>query len=185
MRRAIIAVVATLVSCVAGTPTLGVIIPYEFLRDDSILTVDGTFTFFIEGSFDLVYDLDTGAAFFQQVNATFDREVAYWGYPGWLYTDNLNVIFQLTELESVYVSETQIDFLLEKNIPRYPNADIHLSVTFIGDWLEMTGYFGDAFPDGGWYNLNAAAVVVPEPTSVFLLCGGVLFVKKGTFRARL
>ena len=179
------AVAAIVLTCLAGTPTLGVLIPYEFVRNESILTVDGRFTFFIEGYFDLVYDLDTGAAFFQQVNATFDREVAYWGYPGWLYTDNLNVIFQLTELEAVYVSDTQIDFLLERNIPRYPDADIHLSVTFIGDSLEMTGHFGDAFPDGGWYNLNAAAVVVPEPTSVFLLCGGLLCVRKRAFRARL
>ena len=184
MKRAIVAIAAILLSCVVCTPTLGVIIPYQFVRAESNVTVNSAFIFFIEGDFELVYDLDTGVAFFENVNGIFDREVAYWdpdwSYPdpGWLYTDNLDVLFQLTELEAVSVSDTQIDFLLEKNIPRYPGADIHLTVRFIADSLEMTGYFGSPFPDGPFYWLDATAVVVPEPTSVLLLGAGLLCVRK-------
>lgn len=182
MKRAIIAIAiaAILLSSVVCTPTLGVIIPYEFLQDESILTVSGVFPCFIEGAFELEYDLDMGVGIFKQVNATLSEEIMYYdeAQESFFFTTNLDDLFELTKLEALSVSDAQIVFLLEKNIPRFPGADIHLTVTFIDDSLEMTGYFGEAFADGWWYNLNGSAVVVPEPTSLLLICAGILCVRK-------
>ena len=180
MKRAVIAVVAILVGSAVCAPTQGVIIPYEFVRDESILRVNGVFACFIEGTFELEYDLDMGVALFQQVNASLSEEIMYCdeAQGSFFFTTNLDDLFELTKLEAVSVSETHIDLLLEKNIPRFPGADIHLTTRFIGDSLEITGHFGEGFPDGGWYNLNAVAVAVPEPNSLLLLCAGVLCVRK-------
>jgi len=183
MKREIISIAAlVLILCAAqvakATP---VTIPYEFVQDESIVALSGYVPriYSIEGQFVLDVDFDAGIASFYQVNATLSDEVPYWetyGQPLPSWTNNLDVLFELTELESVYVSDTKIDFYFDRNLPMFPDSNIRLSVTFMSDSLNMTGYFSAPVCDGPAYHLNAVAV--PEPTTILILCAGMLFVKK-------
>jgi len=160
-----------------------VTIPYEFVQDESILTVIGWGIrpkyFSIDGQFDMTVDFDLGIASFDNVNATLSGEVYYCDYPACgLYTDNLDILFKLTEIGSVYVSDTQIDFYLDRTLPMFPDSNIRLSVTFVGDSLNMTGYFSSPVYDGASYTLNATAVVVPEPGTLLLLSFGGIMLRR-------
>jgi hypothetical protein len=165
-----------------------VTIPYEFVRDESTLRLEGVWgmpTYSIEGTFSLSFDLDLGIASFDQVNATLSGEVVYYesDVTGASWTNSLEVLFKLTELESVYVSDTKIDFYLDRNLWRYPDFDIRLSITFVDGSLNMTGHFSAPVPDGPGYYLNA--VVVPEPATFFLLALGGLVVRKRIYQYHL
>ena len=189
MKRGIILIVPVviLMCCLWGTTVWGtpVTIPYEFVQDESTVLVEGEGPYryyFIEGQFELNVDFDVGIASFDQVNATLSGEITYWETYGSLpsRTNNLDVLFKLTELESVYVSNTQIDFLLERNIPGHPASDIHLTVTFLNGSLQMNSYFVAPVCDGASYTLNATAVVVPEPATILMLCAGGLLIRRKT-----
>ena len=158
---------------------------YEFVRDESIVARSGRppRIYSIEGQLVLNVDFDLGIASFEQVNATLSGEIEYYDYDKAesLFTDSLDVLFELRELESVYVSNSKIDFLLEKNIPSFPGSDVHLTVWFgyrdNDSLLRMTGYFGEPVYDGYWYSLDA--VVVPEPaTLLILIVGGIMLRKR-------
>ena len=156
---------------------------YEFVQDESIVAMSGRppKIYSIEGQFVLNVDFDAGIASFDDVDATLSGEIIYWetyGQPLPSRTNNLDVLFKLTELESVHVSDTQIDFLFERNIPQFPASDVHLTVVFMDDSLQMTGYFGAPVYDGPWYTLNAVAVVVPEPATILMLCAGGLLIRR-------
>jgi len=155
-----------------------VAIPYEFVQNESTVLIEGEgpYRYYsIEGQFVLNVDFDVGIASFDQVNATLSGEITYWETAGSRpsRTNNLDVLFKLTELESVYVSDTKIDFYLDRNLPMFPDSNIRLSVTFMGDSLNMTGYFSAPVFDGASYTLNATAV--PEPGTLLLLAfGGIM-----------
>ena len=182
MKRGIISIVAlVLILCAAQVARATLVsIPYEFVQDESIVAMSGYVPriYSIEGQFVLDVDFDAGIASFYQVNATLSDEVPYWetyGQPIPSWTNNLDVLFKLTELESVYVSDTKIDFLFERNIPGHPLSDIHLTITFMDDSLQMTGGFGAPAADGPWYSLAATANVIPEPVTFLLLAlGGIM-----------
>lgn len=150
---------------------------YEFVRDESIVAMSGrpAHIYSIEGQFVLDVDFDLGIASFNDVDATISGEIPYYDYDiaDFLPTNDLNMFFEMTELESVYVSNTKIDFLLERNIPTFPGADVHLTVTFIGDSLHITGYTWPPVYDGPSYSLDATAVVVPEPATILMLCAAI------------
>jgi hypothetical protein len=161
---------------------------YEFVRDASTVVKTiwpfSSKTYYIDGQFQMIVDYDAGIALFHEVDATLSGEILYYDYDAadFLFTDNLDVLFELTELESVYVSDTKIDFLLERNIPTFPASDIHLTVRFgfmgVDSLLQMTGALGAPVYDGPWYNLNAVAVVVPEPATLLIMVVGGMMLRR-------
>jgi hypothetical protein len=171
-----------------GTPVTTI---YEFVPDQSNLVVSGGFggtskTYPAEGQFMLDIDLEEGASSFGQVDATISEPIWYSheiGEPPRL-TQDLNIILHMTELESTYVSDTQIDFLLEIERPFWGNYDIELRLTFIDDLVHLTGGFSDTAPDSYQYDLDAVAVVVPEPLTMMFLGLGSLIIRKHICRRR-
>ena len=173
--------------CLWGTTAWGtpITIPYEFVQDESTVVVGSPWGppefFSINGQFDLTVDFDVGIASFDDVDATLSGNVWYWetyGQPLPSRTNNLDVLFKMTELESVYVSDTKIDFYFDRNLPRLEDSDIRLSITFVDGSLNMTGYFSAPVYDGPWCSLNAVAVMIPEPSAILILCVGMLFFRK-------
>ena len=181
MKRTILmALVLALAGC-ATAPAAIVTTTYEFIPDQSNLYVSGIGgggPYSIEGQFQLSVDFDAGIASFDQVNAALSEEVLYYDYDehDFSFTQSLGLLFSMTELESTYVSDTQIDFLLERNIPTFPSADIHLGVTFMDDSVHLTGRFSDPIPDGHGYSMDAVAV--PEAATFFLVGLGWLMLRK-------
>jgi hypothetical protein len=183
------ATVVTLVLAACAGKVMAVTTTYEFVPDPNALRTGGGIhgqgfgTFSIEGQFQLSVDFDVGIALFEQVDATLYKEIPYYDYDkeDILLTQSLCVLFSMTELESTYVSETTIDFVLERNIPSFPGADIYLSLTFIDDMVHLTGHFGMPLADGYWYNLDAVAV--PESATLLIVSlglAGLLARKKGS-----
>jgi len=173
MKRTILmALVLALVGC-ATAPAAIVTNTYEFLPDESTMVYyggwGGRFDYSIEGHFQLTVDFDAGIASFKQVDATLLGE-------GHLNGQSLGDLFHMTELESTYVSDAQIDFLLERDMPTFPGADIHLSLTLRDDSVHMTGSFSEPLVDGPWYDLDAVAV--PEPVTLFLVGLGGLMLRR-------
>ncbi len=157
---------------------------YEFVPDQSTVAVYGRIisTYPIEGQFQLTVDYDADIASFDQVNATISEEIHFYDYFGEdpVYTDNLDVIFHMTEMVSTSVSETEIDFLFEKDIPGFsPYADVHLTLTFLDNSVQLTGYFTEPVADGRYFLLDAVAV--PEPASILILAFGGLIVRRRFF----
>ncbi|MBL7154083.1 MAG: hypothetical protein ISS79_10215 [Phycisphaerae bacterium] len=176
MKRAIITIAVVIgAGWLCETQAWGVTIPYVFVQDESAVVrtswLSNPKTYYIEGQFQLNVDFDLGIASFDQVNATLSSEIEYYNYftGAILFTDNLDELFNISELESTNVTDTRIDFLFEKNIPRFPSSDVYLTVTLLNDTLEMSGYFGEPVADGYWYDLHVIAV--PEPGT--LLVGAV------------
>jgi hypothetical protein len=180
----IIIAAAIMMCCLWGTTAWGTLITYEydfvpeqseFIRSGGLL--GGVCSYCIEGRFQLSVDFDAGNASFDWVDANISKLIWYYpeiGQQG-LWTQDLNVIFHMTELESTYVSTTEIDFLLERNSLSFPLSDIHLSVTSLNDLIWVTGYFMEPVYDGHSYTLNATAVAVPEPGTLLLLAfGGIM-----------
>ena len=177
--------------CLWGTTAWGTLITYEyeFVPDQSEVIKSGGFagqryTYSIEGQFQLIVDYDADSASFDQVNATTSEPIWYLDVVSGYYipTQSLNVLFHMTELESTYVSDMQIDFLLEIECPLGGNKDIRIRATFMDDLLYLTGGFREPGYDTYQFDLDAFAVVIPEPTTFFLLGAGCLLVRGHIFR---
>jgi hypothetical protein len=118
--------------------------------------------------FELTVDSNGGAAWFEQVDATLSREVNFYDHSAEdsIFTDSLDVLFQMTELVSTDVNETRIDFLLERvNCPPPfcfpPYTDIHLRVNFVENSVHLVGDFCDPCCDLYCFYLDAVAVREP------------------------
>jgi len=192
--RVLLVGIATLLFCFCETPASGTPVTaiYEFLPDQSNLAVSGGFAptlknYQVEGQFWLTTDFAKGSSSFDQVEATISEPIMY--YTGefpqlFEWTDSLNTILHMTELVSTYVSNTQIDFLLEIERPFWGNYDIELRLTFIDDLVHLTGGFSDTAPDSYRYKLDGVAVYVPEPLTLFFLGLGGLIIRKQICRKR-
>jgi len=109
----------------------------------------------VEGEFRLSIDVAAGTASFDEVDATWGAE------PG--PTGDLNAFFQMTELVSTNVKSTRIEFVFRKNIPRFPCADVELTVTFHQGFVHLSGGYLAPVWDGAEYDLDAMAVPVDDP----------------------
>lgn len=186
--RVLLVGIATLLFCFCETPASGTPVTtiYEFVPDQSNLVVSGGFAgtskaYPVEGQFMLDIDLEEDTSSFEQVDATISESILYYvgGFPRpFEWTDSLNTILHMTELESMYVSDTQIDFLLEIERPFWGNYDIELRLTFIDDLVHLTGGFSDTAPDSYRYDLNAVAVYVPEPATLLLMALGAIMSRR-------
>jgi len=186
LKKLVCAAIAAL--AVMGCPRAGTAIVttiYEFVPDQSTVVVygrGGPYTYPIEGQFQLTVDYDAGIASFDQVDATISEEIHFTDYFGEddVYTDNLDVIFHMTEMVSTGVNETEISFVFEKDIPGFsPFADVHITANFSDDSVQLTGYFYEPVYDGLYFQLNAVAV--PEPATILLFMVGGLVVRRRPF----
>lgn len=132
---------------------------YEFLPDQSAVVQTGGFagiyeTHNIEGQFRLTVDLDAGTASFDYVDATLSENL-------FLYTQSLGVLFNMTELLGSIVSDTEIEFT--GLTADGTNTEVFIRLTFVDDSVHLTGEIVPDCCDQFNYNLDAVAVVVPEP----------------------
>lgn len=132
---------------------------YEFLPDQSTVVQTGGFagiyeTHSIEGQFRLTVDLDAGTASFDHVDATLSENL-------FLYTQNLGVLFNMTELLGSIVSDTEIEFT--GLTADGTNTEVFIRLTFVDDSVHLTGEIVPGCCDQFNYNLDAVAVVVTQP----------------------
>ena len=185
LRKLVCAGIAALVilGC-TKVPAAIVTTVYEFVPDQSTVVVSGrgAYTYPVEGQFQLTVDYDAGTASFDYVDATISEVIRFCDYfdEDFVYTDNLDVIFHMTEMVSTSVSEIEINFVFEKDIPGFPCSDVLLSLTFLGNSVMLIGGFAEPMYDGGSIYLDAIAV--PEPASILMLALSGLIVRRRFFR---
>ena len=126
---------------------------YLFLPDQSIVLQTGGFMGIHEihtvtGRFQLTVDFETGAASFHQVDATLSEGP-------FLYTQSLDVLFNMTELTGTIISDTEINFT-GKTAEAHP-VDVNLVVTHRDNLVELTGGTIPPCCDFFIYNLDAVA----------------------------
>jgi hypothetical protein len=129
----------------------------RFIGSQSSMTVTSrtSHSHRVEGEFRLTIDWAAHAAAFEEVNAIIEGESGQ--------ASDLDASFQMTQLVSTNVANTSVEFIFRKNIPRFPGADVHLTVTFREGLVQLTGGFTAAVYDGASYGLNAVAVPVDDP----------------------
>jgi len=111
----------------------------------------------VEGEFRLTIDWAAHVAAFEDVNATIEGVAGPAG--------DLGAFFQMTRLVSTNITNTSVEFILRKNIPRFPMADVELIVTFHEGLVQLRGGYVDPVWDGAEHDLNAVAVPVDDPRS--------------------
>lgn len=136
-----------------------VVTTYEFVTDQSIVSKTGGllgqhYEYPVWGQFQLTVDLEAETAWFDTVDAYYSDS--------WSLDDR----FSMTELPSTTVTFEEINFLLEKHIPMFPGADIHMTVFLDDGSLQIVGNTSDAYFDGYTYILDGVAVEVPEPSTI-------------------
>jgi len=129
---------------------------YVFDPDQSTVVQSGGFagvheTYPIEGQFQLTVDSDAGIASFDQVDANLTEP------SGFLYTQSLGVLFNMTELAGTVVNDTAIEFRGKTSDDT--DTDIVINLSFTGDSVHLTG---ETIPpphsaDFFYYNLDAVA----------------------------
>ena len=152
-------VILALLECAGEATTVTTL--YEFIPEQStVVQAGGLFgtykSYTIEGQFQLTVDFDADVAWFDHVDATYGDE------------RSLGDRFNMTELESTYVSYTAIDFEGQTKDVQF---DIHLGLAFVDDSVHLTGGYIENVPDGYGYDLDAVAV--PEPCSLILFVVGL------------
>jgi len=148
-----------------NTPRGVVTTTYEFLPDWSEVRRHYC-SYPVKGLFQLIVDYDVRSASFSQVDATISEEIYFYDYCGEepVYTNNLDMLFHMTELVSTNINDTTIDFVFEKNIPTFPYADVGIRITFLDDSVQLVGGFQEPIHAryGGYIHLNAVAVCEHE-----------------------
>ena len=129
---------------------------YAFVPGQSDVIQNGGFggwheIYGVTGEFKLTVDYDAGVAWFDTVEATVSG--------GPLLPEDyqdLNTLFDMTELVSTAVSETVIELAAE--YPPPGGKFVSLTLDFSGDSIHLTGGFGETWLDGFCYTLDAVAV---------------------------
>lgn len=131
---------------------------YLFLPDQSTVLQTGGFmgiheTHTVTGWFKLTVDFKTGTASFDQVDAKLSESP-------FLYTQSLNVLFNMTELVGTVISDKVINFT-GKTAEAHP-VDVNLVVNLSEDSVQMTGGTFPPCCDFFIYNLDAVAYEYPQ-----------------------
>jgi len=131
---------------------------YLFLPDQSTVLQTGGFmgiheTHTVTGRFQLTMDFGTGAASFDQVDATLSESP-------FLYTQSLNVLFNMTELTGTIISDTEIYFT-GKTAEAHP-VDVNLVVILRDNSVQISGRTFPPCCDFFIYNLDAVAYECPQ-----------------------
>ena len=147
-----------LLGSLCSVTTAGKTKSYVFLPDQSTVVQTGGFagiheTHSVTGRFQLTVDFETGAASFDQVDATLSESP-------FLYTQSLDVLFNMTELAGTITSDTEINFI-GKTAEAYP-VDVNLVVTLRDSSVEMTGGTVPPCCDFFIFNLDAVAHEFPQ-----------------------
>jgi hypothetical protein len=129
---------------------------YVFASDRSTVVQSGGFagvneTHPVEGQFRLLVDFEAGNASFSQVSANLI------GKSGFLPTQDLGVLFNMSALVGTFVGDSVIEF--EGKTADGPKSDIVIRLTFAGDSVTLTG---QTIPPAGSadffvFNLDAVA----------------------------
>jgi len=116
--------------------------------------------YYIEGEFQFSVDFNdvVTTAGFDWVDGNLTDEVFYCE-DGMQTTESLDVLFHMTDLNCIDGNAASISFLYEKNNPTFPNADVNVIVTFVGDSIHISGRFSEECYDGSQYDLDAVGVL--------------------------
>ncbi|MHC4285914.1 MAG: hypothetical protein ACYSWZ_23520, partial [Planctomycetota bacterium] len=117
---------------------------YLFLPDQSTVVQTG---------FQLTVDFETGTASFDRVDANLSESP-------FLYTQSLDVLFNMTELVGTIISDTEINFT-GKTAEAHP-VDVNLIVTLRDSSVEITGGTFPPCCDFFIFNLDAVAYEFPQ-----------------------
>ena len=154
------------------TPHRIVTTTYRLVEDKSSVVSycgrGGTKKYTIGGTFDLAVDSTDAKATLERVDVTSDKIMSFIDNlvgraEVFVDTNDLNVMFHMTELISSDIKDTEVRFAFSKNIPGFPFADVHVTLGFKDDSVSITGKFSDPVNDGCWHDLNTVAVPVGNP----------------------
>ena len=125
-----------LIICVFGLPAEAETNIYVFVPGQSTVVQTGGFagvheTYGIEGKFRLTVDFDAGIASFDEVDANLTEPT------GFLYSQSLGEIFNMTGLAGTIIDDTTIDF--DGATADGTESDISLTLTFIDDSAGLSG----------------------------------------------
>ena len=125
-----------LIICFFGRPANAETSIYVFVPGQSTVVQTGGFagvheTYGIEGKFRLTVDFDAGIASFDMVDANLTEPT------GFLYSQSLGEIFNMTALAGTIVDDTTIEF--EGKTADGTESDVSLTLTFEDDSAQLTG----------------------------------------------
>ena len=168
MKKSLLIILVIIMFIFTGLSDAGIVTTtYEFIPVQSSVLRTGGLTgipkeYSIEGQFQITVDFDTGVASFKNVDATLSNG------------ESLNILFNFTGLNGTVISDTVINF--EGHTLDYP-FDVQVQVTLRKpqEWYYLSGGFVENVPDGFTYDLDAVAVVIPEPATLLIMgLGGIL-----------
>ncbi|MHC4643827.1 MAG: hypothetical protein ACYS32_19470, partial [Planctomycetota bacterium] len=157
MKKLILTFIFLLVSLCSMTAA-GETKTYLFLPDQSTVLQTGGFmgiheTHSVTGRFQLTVDFGTGAASFDKVDANLSESP-------FLYTQSLDVLFNMTRLVGTIISDTVINFT-GKTAEAHP-VDVNLVVNLSENSVQITGGTFPPCCDFFIYNLDAVAYEFPQ-----------------------
>jgi hypothetical protein len=143
--------------CVIGQPAEADTSIYVFDPSQSTVTQTGGFAgvheiYGIEGKFQLTVDFDAGFASFDRVDANLTNP------SGFLYTQSLGVLFNMTGLAGTIIDETTIEF--EGKTADGTESDVSLKLSSDDDSVHLTGNITPPpnSADMFFYDVNAVAI---------------------------
>ncbi|MHC4641422.1 MAG: right-handed parallel beta-helix repeat-containing protein [Planctomycetota bacterium] len=139
---------------IMASPALGSTTRYDFVEAQSTVVQSGGFmgiyiTYSVAGRFVLTVDFGAGVASFDEVDANLSEI-------GLSFTQDLNELFNMTELVGTVIGDTQIHFV-GKNTDIVP-VDVNLMVTLADGLVEITGGTEPGCCDFFIYTIDALAV---------------------------
>jgi hypothetical protein len=143
--------------CVFGDPAFAETSIYVFDPNQSTVIQTGGFagvheTYGIEGKFQLTVDFDAGIASFDMVDANLTEP------SGFLYTQSLGVLFNMTGLAGTIIDDTTIEF--EGKTTNGTESDVRLNLSLIDGSAHLIGQITPPpnSADMFLYDLNAVAI---------------------------